>query len=82
MIKLFHRRKPKKFRIYTTSDWTPHEPPVANAYKEGEDWFVDIATIDELLALWENAGQYEVILAKDKLSGNDWTLEVYNEWRE
>ena len=74
--------KPKQFRIYTTHDWSPTEPPVPSAYKVGEDWFVNIATIDELLALWEAAGQYEVIIAKDKLRGDDWTLEIYNEWRE
>lgn len=69
------------FGINTTSDYDCDNRPCERAYKnEHGKWMVDIATLEELIAIGEEVRR-ELIL--NVLSGwNEFTIEIYDDWRE
>ena len=70
------------FRVYRTSCFGGSEgKPCGNAIFNGEDWFVEINSLEELLELIEE--QDEDIIIKPKRSGYPFqTIEIYDDYRE
>jgi hypothetical protein len=65
-----------KFRISRTSEGRGQQPkPCKNATLEGDKWYIELNTLDELVALAKEVDE-EIIIGKD----ND--LEIYNDYRE
>lgn len=64
-----------KYRIYRTSDyWGTKKQPCDIAYKEGDEWHIDIDSLEELDKLVDEVNS-EIII------GYGW-IEIYDDYRE
>lgn len=64
-----------KFEIYRTSAcWRPEKAPCAGAFKEGHEWFIEVADLSALVALGGKTG-CELIIG-------DKRIEIYDDYRE
>ena len=79
------------FRIIRTSDeWeTRDRPPAPTARRDWDDrnakesWFVDLKSLDDLIALDAATGNHGVILTVNRKDPADFpTLEVYDTYKE
>jgi hypothetical protein len=66
-----------KFRIWAVDDTDKTVAPLG-AYQEGDSWFIDIADLDQLMALEKAAGESLVIYGSDSQP----TITVYNDYME
>lgn len=65
------------FQIHRASDWKAEKPPVPSAVKgDGNKWFVDLRTLDDLMRLVDEAG------AADGLIVNRNSIWVYDDYME
>jgi hypothetical protein len=59
-----------KFRISRASDGNPYfprtGPKVEQAYQEGEDWYIDIKTLEDLMQLIDDCGE-ELIIGNSEI---------------
>lgn len=62
-----------EFMITRTSLWTNNQKPYQKAYKEGENWYIKINSLDELIELTRKEGK--IIIDED-------SLEIYDDYRE
>jgi hypothetical protein len=74
-----------KFKIKRTTGLFQNYPPCDKAYKEGEDWYIEIKDLRELLDLAEKeVGDSEIdttgiIVSWDE---GEFKLEIYDGYRE
>jgi hypothetical protein len=66
-----------KFRITRTSSYLSKGQPCGGAFKEGDRWFIEVPTIDDLM---------ELVKAQDKIIVSSRNgipeLEIYDDYRE
>jgi hypothetical protein len=64
-----------KFRIYRTSFYCAPAEPCEEAFQESGLWFVEIATLEELIAFSAKHGDLVFHAEGD-------TIEIYDDYRE
>lgn len=63
-----------KFEIYRSSDLFGKNKPCSKAYKEDKSFYVDIASLDDILDLIDEVG--DIIINKEH------SIEIYDCYRE
>lgn len=70
-----------KFQIFKTSSFNEEKCPCKNSIKENEDFFVNINTLEQLLELIDEV-ETSIIISKGGYDENEYTIEIYDDWRE
>lgn len=67
------------FVVFRTSDWYGEKKPCEEAIQKGEDWFVTLKDMDELLSFIRKYGHCVV----SNYKGNELPcIEIYDYYRE
>lgn len=70
-----------KVVVDRTSFWYGTSGPCKKAIKEGEDYFINVDTIEQLIELIEEV-KYPLIISRDLLERSEYKIEIYDDYRE
>lgn len=70
-----------EFRVTRSSQFFDEKPRnVKNIYKKGDNWYIKINTLEELLAFENKYGA--LIISKDWDNQDGMQIEIYDDYRE
>ena len=70
-----------EFRVTRSSQWSDEKPRnVKEAYKKGENWYIKIGTLEDLIDFYKKYGS--LIIEKSWDNKKEIQIEIYDYYRE